>query len=62
MNCPLPAAKRRRAESIRQTVKDAIRHEYERIREAYRFHPDSTADADGLVESGGVDSVRQYEL
>jgi predicted transcriptional regulator len=42
-----PAAKRQRAEFIRQAVKDAIRkREYEQIREAYLRQPDSAADAD----------------
>jgi predicted transcriptional regulator len=37
-----PAAKRRRADFIRQAVKDAIfRTETERMREAYRLQPDS---------------------
>jgi predicted transcriptional regulator len=42
-----PAAKRQRAEFIRQAVKEAIRRrEYEQIREAYIRQPDSAADAD----------------
>jgi predicted transcriptional regulator len=42
-----PAAKRQRAEFIRQAVKEAIRkREYEQIREAYLKQPDSAADAD----------------
>ena len=42
-----PAAKRQRAEFIRQAVKEAIRkREYEQIREAYLRQPDSAADAD----------------
>ena len=42
-----PAAKRQRAEFIRQAVKEAIRkREYEQIREAYVRQPDSAADAD----------------
>jgi metal-responsive CopG/Arc/MetJ family transcriptional regulator len=37
-----PAAKRKRADFIRQAVKDAIfREETERMREAYRLQPDS---------------------
>jgi metal-responsive CopG/Arc/MetJ family transcriptional regulator len=41
-----PAAKRKRAEFIRNAVKDAIfRYERERMREAYRLQPDSAADA-----------------
>lgn len=42
-----PAAKRQRAEFIRQAVKEAIRkREYEQIREAYLRQPDSGAEAD----------------
>jgi metal-responsive CopG/Arc/MetJ family transcriptional regulator len=42
-----PAAKRQRAEFIRQAVRDAIRrHEYEQIRQAYLRQPDSADDAD----------------
>ena len=42
-----PAAKRQRAEFIRQAVKEAIRRqEYEQIREAYLRQPDSAIDAD----------------
>ena len=37
-----PAVKRKRADFIRQAVKDAIfRQEIERMREAYRLQPDS---------------------
>ena len=37
-----PAAKRKRADFIRQAVKDAIfRYETARMREAYRLQPDS---------------------
>jgi metal-responsive CopG/Arc/MetJ family transcriptional regulator len=37
-----PVARRKRADFIRQAVKDAIfRHETERMREAYRLQPDS---------------------
>ena len=37
-----PAAKRKRADFIRQAVKDAIfQRETERMREAYRLKPDS---------------------
>ena len=37
-----PAARRKRADFIRQAVKDAIfRNETERMREAYRLQPDS---------------------
>jgi metal-responsive CopG/Arc/MetJ family transcriptional regulator len=42
-----PAAKRKRAEFIRNAVKDAIfRYEQERMREAYRRQPDSAQEAD----------------
>jgi hypothetical protein len=42
-----PAAKRKRADFIRQAVKDAIfRHETERMREAYRLKPDSVEGSD----------------
>ncbi len=42
-----PAAKRQRAEFIRQAVREAVRKiEYEQIREAYRLQPDSAEDAD----------------
>ncbi len=42
-----PAAKRKRADFIRQAVKDAIfRKETERMREAYRIQPDSAGDAE----------------
>ncbi len=47
LNKVAPAAKRQRAEFIRQAVRDAIRkREYEAIREAYRRQPDSVDDAD----------------
>ena len=47
LNKIAPAATRKRAEFIRQAVKDAIRRrEYEQIREAYLLQPDSGADAD----------------
>lgn len=47
LNQIAPAAKRQRAEFIRQAIKDAIRkREYEQIREAYLRQPDSAADAD----------------
>jgi len=47
LNKIAPAAKRQRAEFVRQAVKDAIRkREYEQIREAYLRQPDSAADAD----------------
>jgi hypothetical protein len=42
-----PAAKRKRADFIRQAVKDAIfRKEAERMREAYRLQPDSAEGAE----------------
>jgi metal-responsive CopG/Arc/MetJ family transcriptional regulator len=47
LNRIAPAAKRQRAEFIRQAVKEAIRkREYEQIREAYLRQPDSATDAD----------------
>lgn len=47
LNNVAPAAKRQRAEFIRQAVRDAIRkREYEQIRQAYRLQPDSAEDAD----------------
>jgi hypothetical protein len=47
LNRVAPAAKRQRAEFIRQAVRDAIRkREYEAIREAYLRQPDSPHDAD----------------
>lgn len=48
-----PAAKRQRAEFIRQAVKEALRkHEYAQIREAYREQPDSAEEADDWSSSG----------
>ncbi|HUI54488.1 MAG TPA: CopG family transcriptional regulator [Bryobacteraceae bacterium] len=42
-----PARERKRAEFIRQAVREAIRnHEYARMREAYRRQPDSATEAD----------------
>ena len=42
-----PTAKRKRADFIRQAVKDAIfQHETERMREAYRLQPDSAEGAE----------------
>ncbi len=42
-----PAAKRKRADFIRQAVKDAIfRNETDRMREAYRLQPDSVEGSD----------------
>lgn len=47
LNRIAPAAKRQRAEFIRQAVKEAIRkQEYRQIREAYVRQPDSAAEAD----------------
>ncbi len=47
LNKVAPAAKRQRAEFIRQAVKEAIRkREFEAIREAYQRQPDSPGDAD----------------
>ncbi len=47
LNKAAPAAKRQRAEFIRQAIRDAIRkREYEAIREAYLRQPDSPGDAD----------------
>ena len=47
LNKVAPAAKRQRAEFIRQAVREAVRQrEYEQIREAYRLQPDSAEDAD----------------
>lgn len=48
-----PAARRQRAEFIRQAVKKAIRQrEYEAIREAYRRQPDAVDDADDWSNAG----------
>ena len=42
-----PAAKRKRADFIRQAVRDEIfRQETERMREAYRLQPDSVEGAE----------------
>ncbi|MEO8661320.1 MAG: hypothetical protein ABI693_22810 [Bryobacteraceae bacterium] len=47
LNKVAPAAKRQRAEFIRQALRDAIRkREYDQIREAYRLQPDSAEVAD----------------
>jgi predicted transcriptional regulator len=47
LNKIAPAAKRQRAEFIRQAVKEAIRkQEYRQIHEAYVRQPDSAAEAD----------------
>ena len=41
-----PARQRKRADFIREAVKEAIRrHEYARMREAYRLQPDSAEEA-----------------
>jgi metal-responsive CopG/Arc/MetJ family transcriptional regulator len=46
LNKVAPAAKRKRAEFIRNAVREAIRrHEYEQIRQAYLRQPDSAQDA-----------------
>ena len=47
LNRVAPAARRQRAEFIRQAVKEAIRkREYEAIRQAYLRQPDSPGEAD----------------
>jgi predicted transcriptional regulator len=47
LNHIAPAAKRQRAQFIRNAVRKAIREaEYEHIRNAYVTQPDSAADAD----------------
>jgi predicted transcriptional regulator len=47
LNHIAPAAKRLRAQFIREAVRKAIREaEYERIRQAYLAQPDSEAEAD----------------
>ncbi len=47
LNKIAPAAKRQRAEFIRQAVKEAIRkREYQAIREAYMRQPDSAGEAE----------------
>ena len=47
LNKVAPVAKRKRAEFIRNAVREAIRrHEYEQIRQAYLRQPDSAKDAD----------------
>jgi metal-responsive CopG/Arc/MetJ family transcriptional regulator len=52
LNKIAPAAKRQRAEFIRQAVKEAIRkREYEAIREAYLRQPDSGDEADDLANA-----------
>jgi len=53
LNKIAPAAKRQRAEFIREAVKQAIRRrEYEQIREAYLKQPDSAEDADDWSNAG----------
>lgn len=48
-----PAAKRQRAEFIRQAVKAALRkHEYDAIRAGYAGQPDAAADADDWSNAG----------
>lgn len=47
LNKVAPTAKRKRAEFIRQAVRDAIRRrEYELIRQAYERQPDTAEPAD----------------
>jgi predicted transcriptional regulator len=47
LNHVAPAAKRVRAQFIRDAIRKAIREaEYERIRLAYQAYPDSEAEAD----------------
>ena len=47
LNHIAPAAKRLRAQFIREAIRRAIREaEYERIRQAYLAQPDSEAEAD----------------
>ena len=47
LNRVAPAARRQRAEFIRQAVREAIRkREYEAMREAYLRQPDSRGDTD----------------
>jgi metal-responsive CopG/Arc/MetJ family transcriptional regulator len=47
LNRVAPAGRRKRAELIRQALKEAVwRHEYKQIREAYLQQPDSPDDAD----------------
>jgi hypothetical protein len=47
LNQIAPAAKRQRAEFIRQAIRAEIRkREFARMREAYRKHPDSEAPDD----------------
>lgn len=47
LNHIAPAAKRLRAQFIREAIRKAIREaEYERIRQAYLAQPDSEAEAD----------------
>jgi len=47
LNQIAPAVKAKRTEFIRQAVKEAIRkHEYERIRAAYRKQPNFAAGSD----------------
>src|SRR5271167_3291499 len=55
LNKIAPAAKRQRAEFIRQAVKEAIRkREYEAIREAYLRQPDcQTTPMTGPTPKGG---------
>ena len=53
LNKIAPVAKRKRAEFIREAVKEAIRRrEFEQIREAYLKQPDSGGDADDWANAG----------
>jgi metal-responsive CopG/Arc/MetJ family transcriptional regulator len=53
LNRVAPAAKRQRAEFIRQAVKSAIRKkEYAGIKEAYLKQPDSADEADDWSNAG----------
>jgi hypothetical protein len=47
LNKLVPPTQRRRMGFIRKAIKDAIRREEcQKIRHAYKVHPDSSADAD----------------
>lgn len=52
LNKVVPPAARKRAEFIRNAVREAIRRrEYEQMREAYRRQPDTAADADDWADA-----------
>jgi metal-responsive CopG/Arc/MetJ family transcriptional regulator len=54
LNKVAPAAKRQRAEFIRQALRDAIRkREYEAIREVYLRQPNLADDADDWSNADG---------